>query len=435
MPTSADVAAPSTGALSESASRALEGLSVCVVGINYEPELTGIAPYTTALAQALLAAGAQVHVVTGVPHYPQWRVDDPTYRRGLRWEEQHGGVAVTRVRHAVPRRSTLRSRLGMELSFLLQASRVVSRDHADVVLTVSPSLSGLAAAVLACRGRPVAAVVQDLTGSGAAESGTTGSRVAAAIGAVEYALLRRADVVGVVAEGFRKAAVDHGVRPQAVVDVRNFTHIEPADVSTASARERLGWPTGRFTVVHTGNMGRKQGLECAIEAARDAVGSSGEFDLVLVGDGNERVLLERCAAGLPNVRFVDPLDRQDYPFALAAADVLLLNERPGVKEMSLPSKITSYVSAGRPIVAAVESDGATHRELSKYRAAHLVEPGSPSALRAGLSCLRENVPLRAAVLEGAERLAQDAGHRAAEVRYVRLVQAARAPLPERRGQR
>ena len=38
---------------------------------------------------------------------------------------------------------------------------------------------------------------------------------------------------------------------------------------------------------------------------------------------------------------------------LAAADVLLLSERPSQIDMSLPSKLTAYYAAGRPIVAAV----------------------------------------------------------------------------------
>src|SRR5439155_5924283 len=41
-------------------------------GINYAPETTGIAPYTTALAEHW-AESHRVSVVTGFPHYPAWR--------------------------------------------------------------------------------------------------------------------------------------------------------------------------------------------------------------------------------------------------------------------------------------------------------------------------------------------------------------------------
>ncbi len=63
--------------------RSLSELSVCVVGINYAPDTTGIAPYTTALASALHTAGAAVHVITGIPHYPQLVFADGGYAARL----------------------------------------------------------------------------------------------------------------------------------------------------------------------------------------------------------------------------------------------------------------------------------------------------------------------------------------------------------------
>ncbi len=45
-----------------------------VIGINYSPEPTGIAPYTTGMAEQLAAPARSVTVLTGVPHYPDWRV-------------------------------------------------------------------------------------------------------------------------------------------------------------------------------------------------------------------------------------------------------------------------------------------------------------------------------------------------------------------------
>ena len=45
--------------------------------------------------------------------------------------------------------------------------------------------------------------------------------------------------------------------------------------------------------------------------------------------------------GVANVTFIDPLDDDDYGLALAAADVLLVNEA-GVANMAVPSKLTSF---------------------------------------------------------------------------------------------
>jgi glycosyltransferase involved in cell wall biosynthesis len=366
----------------------LVGLSICLVGINYAPDSTGIAPYTEAMARAFTDAGADVHVVTGIPHYPQW-VRDAKYARGSRWDEVIDGIEVTRVAHYVPARPDFLGRGRMEASFLAGATRVVRADKSDIVIAVTPSLAGLGAARYGRRGRPLGVLVQDLTGNAAGESGSTGGWAARAIAAVEYRWLRAAQRVGVITPRFAAVLIDHGIAPSAIVDLPNFTHITPVAATRSEARSRLGWPDELFTVVHTGNMGMKQGLENVVEAARYSEKHGSGVHFTLVGDGNQRIALEASGAGVSTLTFINPLSSDDYPYALAAADTLLLNERPGVKEMSLPSKLTSYTSASRPIIAAVEPEGITHGVIAVDDAALLVAPGDAPALVAGAIRLRE----------------------------------------------
>ena len=42
-------------------------MKIKIVGINHFPELTGIAPYITRMAEGLAAYGHNVNVVTGLP--------------------------------------------------------------------------------------------------------------------------------------------------------------------------------------------------------------------------------------------------------------------------------------------------------------------------------------------------------------------------------
>src|SRR4051812_28645577 len=51
-------------------------VKVLVVGLNYRPEPTGIAPYTAAFCEGLVERGHQVRVLTTMPHYPEWRVGE-----------------------------------------------------------------------------------------------------------------------------------------------------------------------------------------------------------------------------------------------------------------------------------------------------------------------------------------------------------------------
>ncbi|MFS4506288.1 glycosyltransferase family 4 protein [Clavibacter sp. Sh2141] len=401
----------------------LGGLSVCLIGINYWPETTGIAPYTTAMAEALTDAGATVHVVTGIPHYPQWKLQDERYAEGRRWEEMRDGVRITRVRHSIPATPDLQGRAKLEASFLQGALREVRRDTSDIVIAVTPSLAGLAAGALGHGRRPFGVLVQDLTGNAAGESGTTGGRASRLIASGEYALLRRADRIGVITPRFGDLLIEQGIDERCISGLPNFTHITPVDVSTAAARARLGWTADAFTVVHTGNMGMKQGLESVVEAARLSDTRDLGIEFVLVGDGNQRAALEAQAEGIRSLRFVPPLDGDDYPYALAAADALLLNEKPGVREMSMPSKLTSYTSCKRPIIAAVEDGGITESVVREHGAASIIPPGDPERLLQAAQDLRCDVARAAHLTTAAERMFQNRySPVSAHARYVRFAQ-------------
>ncbi len=88
------------------------------------------------------------------------------------------------------------------------------------------------------------------------------------------------------------------------------------------------------------------------------------------------------ARGIKRIEFVDPVDDFEYRYALAAADCLLVNELPGVAAMAAPSKLTSYFNAGRPILAATDSEGIAAGEVRQAKAGVAVPAGDPAALLA-----------------------------------------------------
>jgi len=360
-------------------------LKVSILSINYQPELIGIAPYTTGLAAGLAERGHEVTVLTGYPHYPSWR------RRGdaepFRSEEILDGVRVRRFRHPVPRRFSWFGRAVMEVVFGLQVC--TSRwGRPDVVICVTPPLLSAAMAVLRARltrHRPaVGVVVQDLYSRGIAETGATSGITAVTLQAVESATLRMADGVSVIHSGFGADIADNlNVDRDKIRVIRNWTHIEePVPAASDAFRRARGWSPDDVIVLHAGNVGYKQGLENVIEAAVLAEQTGERVKFVLIGDGNQRRVLERDAAGLRSVQFLESVSEDQFPAALGAADLLLVNERPGVAHMSVPSKLTSYFQAGRPVVAAVEPRGYSACEISAAGGGVCVVPGRPDLLLA-----------------------------------------------------
>jgi glycosyltransferase involved in cell wall biosynthesis len=403
----------------------LAGLSVCVVACHYRPESTGSAPYNSMLVDTLVDAGADVEVVTGIPHYPQWTVQDAKYRRGLRWRENDAGARLVRVRHAVPAKPNLFGRMGQESSFAAMSAPYVAASRAQVIVAVTPLVGAMTAAHAGRRGRPLGVIVHDLSGNAAVQSGTAGGRAGRLVAGVEYGMLRRADRVGVITQRLIPDLTSHGVAPARITELPISARVTPTDLPPDQARRRLGWEETGLVVIHTGNMGMKQGLEHVVSAARLAQDAAMDVRFVFVGDGNQRADLQAAAQDLDNMRFTGLVSDDDYPLVLAAADVLLLHERPGVLQMSLPSKLTSYAAARRPILAAVDDGGITKALLKSYGAALTTPSGDAQALVSSLRTLSQDRELSAAIVAGAQDMAaaefSDVRSRAAFRDFVRAL--------------
>lgn len=353
-----------------------------IIGLHYSPEETGNAPYTASLAEGLRRRGFQVRVITGHPHYPAWEIA-PGYGQ---WKstEVINGVSVLRLRHYVPKSPNGWRRLVSELSFGFRT--IASRwGRPDVVLVVSPALFATALAATKAKLRfhrvPLAVWVQDLYGLGVSETGKGGGATEAFVSLVEKLTLKSADGVAVIHGRFRKHVTENlGIRPSAVEVIRNWSHVRGSFVGDRSIRETLGWRPREIVALHAGNMGTKQGLDNVVAAARIADERTENVRFVLLGDGNQRRRLRASAEGIERLQFLDPLPGDSFERALAAADVLLVNELPGVTEMSVPSKLTSYFSAGRPVIAATDFGSVTHGEIESSGGGTRVASTDPSAL-------------------------------------------------------
>jgi glycosyltransferase involved in cell wall biosynthesis len=365
--------------------------SVLLASINYWPEETGIGPYSTGLAEHLARAGHDVTVLAGMPHYPQWAVES-AYRGRWRATEVRNDVRILRRRHYIPGRQSAIRRAGYEATWLIHAAVTSPATTPDAVIGVIPSLGGGVIARIAGAGARAgyAVVVQDLVGAAAAQSGIAGGRsVAALAGRLEGWALRRATVVAPVAEAFRPALAKLGVSDDRVVVLPNWSRMDEATVDPQSVRQRLGWKRKEWIALHAGNMGLKQGLDQVVAVGRLADETNAPVRIVLMGDGSQRRSLVDSARGIDRLEFRPFVPAADLPNVLAAADVLILSERPSVVDMSLPSKLTSYFAAGRPVVAAVHPDGASARELRLAGAGVIAPPGDPPALLHAIMGLRD----------------------------------------------
>ncbi len=355
---------------------------ILFVTTNYWPEPTGIGLYTTDLAEYLTSSGHHVSVLTSLPHYPWWSVPKE-HSHLVEGMTTHKGVSIIRAQHLVPARMNALMRIRFEASLWWNLRRVskrmISHDF-DVVIACIPTVAaGIVGLKIAKKiGVPFGLIVQDLSGAGAKQSGLKGGALISKIAhSVEGRALQGANKLVVVSPAMRDVVVKLGIEPNRVTLINNYSTREIHAIDKTVARERFGWSSEDFVVIHTGNMGAKQDLENVVNAA-GVIPTSSRVKIFLVGHGNQESNLKDLCQEQVNISVMPAVSDEDYATLLSAADLLLVNERSTQMEMSLPSKLTSYLYSGRPVLAAVPRGGATWKFLDGT--AILVEAGQPHLL-------------------------------------------------------
>ncbi len=355
---------------------------VLLVTTNYWPEPTGISVYTTDLAEKLKDEGFDVSVLTSLPHYPWWKIPSE-FAHLTEGIAQHESVEIIRAKHLVPPKMNALIRIRFETSLWWNLRRVSKRligNDFDVVFACIPTVAAGAVGKRIAKklGVPFGLIVQDLSGAGAKQSGLRGGALISKVAlAVENSVLKAADSMVVVSPAMRDVVLDLGVASSTVSQITNYSARSIENVDRDLARATFGWASDEFVVIHTGNMGAKQDLGKVVEAAK-AIGVDSKVKIYLVGHGNQEANLKKMCESLGNIAVLPAVADDQYSALLAAADLLLVNERSTQMEMSLPSKLTSYLYSERPVIAAVPRGGATWKFLDGV--AELVEAGDPDAL-------------------------------------------------------
>jgi colanic acid biosynthesis glycosyl transferase WcaI len=376
-------------------------MRLLVLGINYWPEETGIAVFTTGRCEYLAARGHEVTMVTGFPYYPQWRVHDG-YRGRLFAREARNGVTILRCYLYVPRRVTTVRRVLHEASFLASSLvRALGAQRPDLLLVVSPPLGLAVSAVLLSRRWevPYAFHVADLQPDAALELGMLPEgRLTRMLYRLERLAYHRAALVSTLTEAMRQRIVAKGVPPEKVV--RSSDWADPALFAVpllgggAMFRRAFGLEDC-FLVVHIGNMGVKQGLEIVLEAAARSADHPA-LAYLLVGDGAMRQTLEARATErqLSNLRVLPLQRREMFLELLAAADVCLVTQQRTVADIVFPSKVITLLAAGRPVVASVNAKSEVTRVITEAGAGVVVPPEEPEALLEAIGALWQDMVSR-----------------------------------------
>jgi glycosyltransferase involved in cell wall biosynthesis len=319
------------------------------------------------LARGLRQKGHEITVLTGMPNYPEGRFY-PGYKAFPIRKEDYEGIEIVRV-PMVPKGSGNAIRmvlyywsLAISACFLVP---VFFRKRVDLVFVYQPSpiTIGLPALVLkAMEQTPVWIWVQDLWPETLAGTGMVRSALLLKLtDRLVRFIYSRCDRVLVQSQAFVPRIAKKGVPRNRIRFFPNSAQelYKPAIVEP-DAPERNLMPQG-FRALFAGNIGRAQDIPTILLAA-EKLKQERDIHWVILGDGPMRSWAEERirARGLEKtVHLLGRYPEQAMPRFFSLADALLVTlKKDPVFAITIPSKIQSYLACGRPIVAALDGEGA-----------------------------------------------------------------------------
>ena len=373
-------------------------MNLLVLCPHYAPDTAPTGEVMTQIAEQLVARGHRLHIVTSLPWYQHHALEPGWEGRIVRHEDTPWG-RITRV-HPFPtdkRNIPARAAAFAGFTALSGLAGLVTRSKPDAVLAMSPPLTlGLAGWAIAKAHRvPFVFNIQDVFPDVAVELGAiTDQRVIRVARWLERETYLRADAVTVLSDDLRDnvAAKIAGRRGRAgdaakVRVIPNFIDTEwirPSERENAYRRE-FGLE-GKQVVMYAGNVGWSQSLDLLLAAAAH-LAHDPDVAFVINGGGVARLDLERKAAGLANVHFVDLQPKARLPEVVAAADLHVVPLRTGLARSSVPSKLYSILAAGRPLVASVDGGTEVARTVVEAGAGLAVPPDDAERFTKAISHL------------------------------------------------
>ena len=221
---------------------------------------------------------------------------------------------------------------------------------------------------------------------------------------------------------------DKGAPPERTIIIPSWADtsaIVPGPRENAFRREH--GLSGRFVVMHSGNLGLAQSLETIVDAAA-LLRDDPAIHVVFQGEGVSKAALQARVAqlGLANVSFLPFAPKARLGESFAAADVFIVSLQQGLAGYIVPSKLYGILAAGRPYVAAVESSCEVAALTRTHGTGLLAAPGDAADLADRIRQFRADPALARRTGEAARTLALAFDRRTQVARYADVCRRVRA---------
>jgi glycosyltransferase involved in cell wall biosynthesis len=334
-------------------------------------------PFQVQLSRKLAARGHQVlHLYCASTHTPRGelarREDDPANFQ----------IRPITLDAMIPKNNFVR-RYFMEKKYAAKLVAEVAASGAEVILSGNtPSLPQEKLARW-CRGHNVRLVswVQDVYGLAAYRMLRNKLPVVgAAVGKyfiwLDKRSFRNSSAIVVISEDFTDILASWGIDRQRIHTVHNWA---PLDAMPRRPREndwsRAQQLGNKLRFVYSGTLSMRHNPALLLELARMLQQKSlGELVVVSEGPGVEWLAAEAAKQNITTLKRLGFQPFESLPDVLGSADVLVAILEPDAGVFCVPSKVLSYLCAGRAVLLAIPLENLVSRIVAHEHAGLGVEP-------------------------------------------------------------
>ncbi|MDO9327509.1 MAG: glycosyltransferase family 4 protein [Pseudomonas sp.] len=328
------------------------------------------------LVKNLSAQGHVVKVLTGKPNYPDGVVFDGYSASGYQEENYESSVSVCRAPLRPRGSSGAKNLLLNYLSFIVNGVKfypgAVKGEQFDAIFVFAPSpiTSVIPAIYLKWKLKSHLAVwVQDLWPESLSATGFITNKAALrVVGWMVKGIYAFVDTLLVQSRAFREPVTRYADAGKVVYYPNSYPDVAPSTEEPRIPAPLLAELDNHFCLVFAGNLGTAQSVETLVEVTEKLRHLSG-LRIVLVGSGSMSSWIEsqKQSRGLDNLVLAGRFPVTEMPhFFSRAAGLLVTLKQDEAFSYTIPSKVQAYLAAGRPIIAALDGEGA--RVIQEARA-------------------------------------------------------------------
>jgi colanic acid biosynthesis glycosyl transferase WcaI len=224
---------------------------------------------------------------------------------------------------------------------------------------------------------------------------------------LERALLRSSDAIVAISERFVPQLAAWRIPSDRVTVIPNWaplSEIRPVVKDNTWARQ-YGLHD-KIVALYTGTLGLKHNPAILLDLAR--AGAAVALRVVVVSEGQAAEWLEQAAkeSGVDNLTVLPFQPMKLYPQLLGTGDILLAILGAEAAAFSVPSKILSYLAAGKPVVAAIADDNDAAKITEAAGAGRISAPDDNPAFIGHVLALAKDPALRTLMGDNARAFAE-----------------------------